>query len=247
MTTWQQLRNRVLEQFLSACETLKLQTMLEATTQHTGETIPAYVRRFKAEAQRAYTTPREGSEEFRVVSSFLRGLRDRHFAERVFRKGRTGSLQEVTTTTLELEAEREKMDQMLKSRGQEMMEVDSVGRKDSTDDPLAQMQRQLQELTLRIARSEQRPSPRSTRPDHKQQWEEKRNGRNPQPQQRRQQRTTTGEHKPQTSTPYKWTRSGQPICSFCERPGHIRRDCRRRNSRTTGHQRHPAAKRQPSE
>ena len=117
VTTWQQLRGRILELFLSASESLKLQAMLETTTQQNGEAISTYVRRFRPEAQRAYSQQREASEEFRVVSGFLRGFRDRHFAARIFRKGRIGTLAEATTSALELEAEREKMEQMLTMSG----------------------------------------------------------------------------------------------------------------------------------
>ena len=129
-------RVRILEHCLSACESLKLQAMLETTTQQNGEAISTYVRRFRPEAQRAYSQQREASEEFRVVSAFLRGFRDRHFAARIFRKGRIGTLAEATTSALELEAEREKMKQMLKVSGQESTEFTVVDRWNDEADQL---------------------------------------------------------------------------------------------------------------
>ena len=83
---WATLRAHVVEHFLSACEDVKLQTQLETTKQRTGETTPAYIRRFGTDATRAYgTTARAPTEENRVVASFLRGLSDRQFAERLYR------------------------------------------------------------------------------------------------------------------------------------------------------------------
>ena len=73
--TWPSLRPRILEHFLSACETVRLQTQLEALRQRMGEATPAYIRRFRSEAARAYSgTDRAPSEESRVVAAFLRGL-----------------------------------------------------------------------------------------------------------------------------------------------------------------------------
>ena len=65
--TWAGLKAKVLEHFLSACENLKLQALLEQATQKNGETTSAYTRRFKAEAQRAYIRGRAPSEEYGVV------------------------------------------------------------------------------------------------------------------------------------------------------------------------------------
>ena len=82
---WATRRAHVVEHFLSACEDVKLQTQLETTKQRTGETTPAYIRRFRTDATRAYgTTARAPTEENRVVASFLRGLSDRQFAERLY-------------------------------------------------------------------------------------------------------------------------------------------------------------------
>lgn len=101
---WSALRQHVVDHFLSACESIKFQTMLENIRQRVGETTPAYIRRFRADAERAYTEVRAPTEEARVVASFLRGLADRPFSERLFRTGRTDTLTAATTVVLEKEA-----------------------------------------------------------------------------------------------------------------------------------------------
>ena len=88
MKTWKDLRKKVLEHFLSACETLKLQAQLEPTMQKEGETISAYIRRYRAKATRAYSEERAAMEEHRKVGSFLRGFADCALAECLFRTGR---------------------------------------------------------------------------------------------------------------------------------------------------------------
>jgi hypothetical protein len=98
--TWDTLRPHILETFLSACETIKLQTRLEASKQKLGESTPSYIRRFRTEAARAYPDKRADSAEARVVAAFLRRFADRRFAERLFRTGRTQKLASMITATL---------------------------------------------------------------------------------------------------------------------------------------------------
>ena len=130
--SWETLRPRILETFLSACETIKLQTRLEASKQKLGESTPSYIRRFRTEAARAYPDKRADSEEARVVAAFLRGFADRRFAERLFRTGRTQKLASMVSAALEKEAERERMEQMLHAQGQESMEVSQLTEKTET-------------------------------------------------------------------------------------------------------------------
>ena len=73
VNTWAGLKAKVHEHFLSACENLKLQAILEQATQKNGETTSAYIHHFKAEAQCAYIGDRAPSEEYRVVSIFFCG------------------------------------------------------------------------------------------------------------------------------------------------------------------------------
>ena len=47
------------------------------------------------------------------MGSFLRGLADRKFVESMFKSGRINTLAAATAVTLEKEAERERMEQML--------------------------------------------------------------------------------------------------------------------------------------
>lgn len=128
VSTWPDLRNNIFEHFLSACETLKLQAMLERSQQKTGETTASYIRRFRVEATRAYPQVRAESEEARVVNCFLRGFSDKGFAERLFRTGKVPTLDAAILTATEKDAEREKLEQVFQGQGQSHtpMEVDVV-------------------------------------------------------------------------------------------------------------------------
>ena len=172
VSTWPDLRKKVLEHFLSACETLKLQAQLEHAKQKEGETISAYIRRYRAEATRAYPEERPTSEERRVVASFLRGFADRTFAERLFRTGKVTTLTEAISTALEKEAERESLEQVLQIKGQETMEVDVVNKTTvSAETKMTSMmetiQRRLEQLNSRLAKVEasrnQQSPPKSPR------------------------------------------------------------------------------------
>ena len=112
-TTWPQLRAKISDHFLSACETTRLQTALESIKQKVDETPAAYIRRFKSDVRRAYPNTRESAEEQRVVMTFLKGFRDRSFAGRIFKTERTTTLEEAVAVALEKEAKREKLDQAL--------------------------------------------------------------------------------------------------------------------------------------
>lgn len=246
--SWAGLKAKVQEQFLSACEDLKLQAQLERTTQLHGETVSAYIRRFKGEAQRAYTGDRADTEEFRVVKSFLRGFTDRSFAERVFRKGKTATLTEVADSALELEAEQEKMHQVLQPAGPEAMEVDTVctgveaagvgaTRLEKRVDQLVgkrvnqlmekrvdqRLEKQVDQLSARLSKMEGR---------NKQKTGPKAAVNNPgRPRQKKksdkpQAKKSTAGKRPRSD--HEWTKDGKPICHFCKKPGHLYRECRSR-------------------
>lgn len=226
--TWKDLRQRVLEHFLSACETLKLQAQLENTVQKEGETISAYIRRYRAEATRAYPEERPATEENRVVGSFLRGFADRTFAERLFRTGRVSTLAEAINTALDKEAEREKLEQVLQSRGHESMEVDAIDRPTASagnkmSSMMETMQRRLEQLNTRIAKMEatksKLPSSKATGATADSRVNKPRN-REPANFDKRRPASIDRRHQ--------WTQDGKPICGFCHQPGHLYRECQRR-------------------
>lgn len=222
ITTWPEMKKKICEQFLSACETLKLQAMLENARQKEGETVSAYVRRFRADTTRAYPDDRPATEENRVVASFLRGFRDRQFTERLFRTGKVKTLDEAIATALEKEAERERLEQVLKT-GEERMEVDTVDSKVTS--MLDTVQRRLEQLNTRIAKVEAKgkqsasPStsgkavvqtpPNQQRQNQQKQQQPKINKRRKDPR-------------------HQWTDDGKPICAYCSKPGHLYRECRKR-------------------
>ena len=146
VSTWPDLRKIVLEHFLLACETLKLQVQLEHAKQKEGETISAYIWRYRVEATWAYPEERPTSEEWCVVASFLRGFADCTFAECLFCTGKVSTLTEAINTVLEKEAEWECLEQVLQTKGQESMEVNVVDKPTvSTDTRMACMMEMIQQ------------------------------------------------------------------------------------------------------
>lgn len=241
VTTWAQLKVKVLEHFLSACENLKLQALLEQSTQRNGETTSAYIRRFKAEAQRAYVGARAPSEEQRVVASFLRGFVDRHFAERVFRKGKTTTLAEVTEAAAALEAEQEKLNQVFKTTGAEPMEVDVV-QAEAAADTLTSLQKKIEQLSVRVEKAEAQNKQRhQTRPKSEAKAAAWRMDK------RAVDKVPVSKHKGGPRLVHKWTEDGRPICNYCSQPGHFFRECpnrRGRSPRTAAPRMQPKQKKQ---
>ncbi len=207
--SWSDLRAHIVEHFLSACEEMKLQTQLETIKQRMGESTPAYIRRFRSEATRAYSTgARSATEEMRVVASFLRGFADRHFAESLYKTGRVTTLESAVKVALEKGAEREKMEQMLRSRSEEPVEMGALDATSQLLGLMDTMQKRLEQVTTRLAKmeasKESRPPPKFKREQGKQEkWGAK-------------------------CTDHKWDRQGRPICSRCGKVGHMYRECNNR-------------------
>ena len=224
ITTWTEMRKKILEQFLSACETLKLQAMLEKTRQKEGETISAYIRRFRADAARAYPDDRPATEEHRVVASFLRGFRNRQFTERLFRTGKIETLEAAIAAALDKEAERERLEQVLKT-GEEKMEVDVVDSRVAS--MLDTVTRRLEQINTRMAKLEANKGKQSAPPSTPTKTRGQTPASQPRPLQARQvqQQPVGGKHKEQR---HKWTDDGKPICAYCSQAGHLFRNCKKR-------------------
>ena len=215
---WPSLRSHVVDHFLSACESIKLQTQLETTKQRLGETTPAYIRRFRADASRAYgPTARAATEENRVVASFLRGLTDRHFAERLYRTGRVTKLEDAIKVALEKEAERERMEQMLRSAGQEPMEVGGLETTTRLLGLVDSMQRRLDQVSTRLSSMEASASNTAKGKPKAAPTKQPLPSRGAKGKRRRD---------------HKWDEHGRPICNHCGKSGHIYRECPRRQQPT---------------
>ena len=232
ISTWPDLRKKVLEHFLLACETLKLQAQLEHAKQKEGETISAYIRRYRVEATPAYPEERPTSEERRVVTSFLRGFADRTFAERLFRTGKVTTLTEVISTALEKEAERESLEQVLQIKGQETMEVDVVNKTTESAETrmtsmMETMQRRLEQLNSHLSKVEpfrnRQSPPKSPRAAVNSTANRPSRRRTSEPDRRQ------PVHRNRL---HQWTPDGRPICGFCRQPAHFYRECQRRLSGT---------------
>ena len=227
ISTWPDLRKKVLKHFLSACETLKLQAQLEHAKKKERETISAYIRRYRAEATRAYPEERPTSEERHVVASVLRGFAERTFAERLFCTGKVTTLIEAISTALEKEAERESLEQVLQIKGQETMEVDVVKKTTMSEETkmtsmMETMQRRLEQLNARLARVEasrnQQSLPKSPRAEVNSTANRPCRRRTSEPDRRQ---------PVQCNCLHQWTPDGRSICGFCRQPGHFYHECQK--------------------
>ena len=181
LTTWTDLREKITENFLSACETIRLQTELESTRQKPGESASAYIRRYKLLAARAYPNDRADTDEHRVVSAFLKGFTDREFGCRLFRTGRTQTLATASVVALEKETQREKEVQIL---GHEPMEVGSGRPENVMADKLLSvietMQRRMEQIQTGVSKnaakleSVDRPGPPAPRQNYQESPRDKR-------------------------------------------------------------------------
>lgn len=217
--TWPALRAHILEHFLSACETLKLQAMLEQSQQKIGETTSAYIRRFRTEAERAYPDARAPTEEHRVVSGFLRGFADRTFAERLFRTHKVSTLAEAIAAALTLDADRERMEQVFANPGHEAMEIGvaedsnaallgAVNKLSQRVDKLGKQLTQMGTGSKQVAGGHAKEAVASTSAAKKEQQASK------------------GTRKRRFK--WEWAPSGQPICNYCREAGHVYRSCPKR-------------------
>ena len=213
---WDELRSHVVEHFLSACEEIKLQAQLEKAKQRLGETPAAYIRRFRGDATRAYTQTRSQSEEERVVGAFLRGFADRTFAERLFRKGPHKKLHEAVKAALDLETQRERMEQVLHQQGHEPMEVGVTDALKGIATNVGTMNDMLRSVSARLDKLEKQPR-QQQRPGQQQALQPSSATQAPQ------------RPAPQNS-PYKWAEDGKPICAYCQKKGHKQFACRKKQA-----------------
>ena len=259
LRTWTELRPKIIDHFLSACEEIRLQVQLETARQKNGENPAAYIRRFRTEAPRAYSSARGAPEEDRVIGAFLRGFSDRHFAERLFRKGPLKSLTDAINLAFEMEAQRERMDQTLRAVGQEPMEVNvAEGRNPPLQVTVDKLVMAVTGITQRLTQMDRpqstpdrkgdgrnRPAASASRfraPPPARPWTDRPNADQGGRRETRpwMDRPTPGrggrrETRPGLAGPaYQWTKEGQPICAHCKAIGHKRAECRKRQREAQG-------------
>ena len=141
---------------------------------------------------------------------FLRGLADRQFAERLYKTSRVAALASAIQVALEKEAEREWMEQMLCSQGEELMEVSPVDATNRLLGVMDTMQHCLEQVSSHLVKMEAA-------------GEAKTNSRPKQvaPKRRPQQQKVGGKKGPW----HKWDEQGCDICNYCGRSGHLYREC----------------------
>lgn len=100
------------------------------------------------------------------------------------------------------------MEQVLRSRGEEPMEVGSVDTTGKLLSVMESMQRRLEQVNSRVANMEGKTKapPPATKPQEGQ-------SKKPIP------------RKKNVRPDHRWTEKGEPICNLCYKPGHLYREC----------------------
>jgi hypothetical protein len=228
---WPTLKAHVRKAFLSPHEDERLRHEVEKLRQTAYETTASFGRRFREAADLAYPhviqggAPTRNTDQQRLLlRCYLRGLRDRCIVERLIREGRPDTYEGAMKLVLKYEADDYRLKMALEDtpldRVEEPMEVGAIGvtqprsstpasapagsqlEKDFND-----MRRQIQGMTQQFTKLMSALQGGSARRD----------------------RARGGERRRSAARRHRFTEDGKPVCSNCEKVGHMLKECRSRN------------------
>ena len=235
--SWDDLRRYVVRNFMSDQDKEELRAEVEMMAQKAYESTKDYGRRYKDAVDLAYPltiqSPQNDIADRYILGGFIRGLEDRKLAERLVRKGLPDTLDDVIKAALKMEDAEKGVKSMFSvpgrttqpTRQEEPMEIDAMAsssRSNPVPSPLekevANMKRQMTGITgqltqlmaaltnTHLERNQSGPHARpAQRPPHQHQ-----NDRPP--------------------TAFQFSEDGRPICAYCQKKGHLKRECRKRAS-----------------
>lgn len=240
--TWDALKQELQTQFLSQHEAERLRDEVEKVKQEAYETTAAYGRRFREAADLGYPAAQRNADQQRLMlRCYMRGLKNRELVGRLVQEARPADYLDAITAVAQYESDRYNIHRALhgvdptERTGEEAMEVNSLrepargaaGNNEAMTEALAKLQRQVAGLSreftkLKAGGRDARPTgaaASSSRPPGSQ--DRRRTGP------ARPQGGQKGTRKP---SPFKFTEDGRPICAHCDKPGHVKAECRSRVS-----------------
>ena len=221
-TPWNLLKEHISRTFLSANEGEKLKIELEKITQPSYETIPMFNRKFREVEAKAYPLPRTLDAERVVIRAYARALYDTSIARKLITEGNPEELEAALTYTEHIAAGIELFDNIQRVRREEPMEIGALhsAREVVSPEKHAMLQKELEgvkqqneRLMTRIAKLEiqqkqtqvgDKPGRGHGMPLHRVHREERKVGRPP------------------------------VVCHFCNKVGHIARECYRKQKQQQG-------------
>ena len=245
--SWDDLKRFVVRTFMSDQDKEELRAELEVMTQKVYETSKDYGRRYKDAVDLAYPltilSPQNDIADRYILGGFVRGLLDRKLAERLVRKGLPDTLDDTIKAVVKMEDAEKGVKSMFTvparqmqstapppPRQEEPMEIDALANSSTnaaTSSPLekelANMKRQMTGITGQLTQilaaftNAHITPPSQHRPAHTQQRPAQHSAQPRQP-----------ANRPPTS--FEFSEDGRPICAYCQKKGHLRRECRKRAS-----------------
>ena len=236
--TWTDLRQKLRERFGEADNPRLTKEKLRTMKQHKGESVPNFAERLRAAAKDLFDDMDSTDAKDILVDTFQRGLKDDKVARHIIRKD-CKDLDMAEKAALK-ETQTDKMFNLYRRDGdaEEPMDIDAVHK-----DEVAELRKQVAELQKQAKETKQAPSrqqpPQATQRTYTPRRQPNYNRINtytyppPPPHMYTTQpppppHMYTAPPPPQKQT-HRWTPDGRPICSACQRVGHIRRFCRMGN------------------
>ena len=218
--TWEILRPHLEAAFLTPLEQDRLRYELAELTQKEGEPIASFNRRFVDLADRAYPKPaaagqqRNEDQKRILLHHYIRGLAEDDLAEKLVTHGHPSDMEEAMTLIMGYAKDTQQLRMarrgrlLFGARVEEPMEIGAVSQaaapwKPALDDVNRKVEGVAKQVTKMIAMWEKEERPQQRAP---------RRGA-PQPNSR-------------PGNRLQFTDDGSPICLYCNREGHVAKQCR---------------------
>ena len=225
--TWKHIKTYVVGHFLPPQDQERLRAEVDCTIQTAYESTLEFNRRFKEAVSLAYPTTEDDvdhaiSDRY-IVRAYIHGLRNRHLAEKVVRRGIPRSLDDAIKAVEKMEASEADVVNMFPTsattapppRKEEPMDISALAAPRPSpptqrDTDLAELKRQVSGLSRQF----------------NQMWGTFANvGAT---------KTRNARSRPRPPGPsqqvgrFQFSDDGKPICAYCNKKGHVRRECRKR-------------------
>ena len=234
-TTWAQVKDFVTRTFLSNQDQEQLRQDVDQLVQQAYQTTKDYGRKFKEAVRLAYPTALDGTrndiaDRF-IIHGYVRGLEDKELAKKLVRKGLPKTLDEAISAVEKLQAADQEVDNMFPTttsthvhRREEPMDIGAVAgpssapHKTSMEADMTNMKRQMGGLSNQFTQImaaltnvlNQQAQPQQQQP------------------QQQHRRAPAGAQSTHPGTRFEFSEDGKPICAYCHKKGHLRRECRKR-------------------
>ena len=240
---WDDIKLYVVANFTTDQDKEELRAEVEVMRQQAGEPTKEYGRRYTDAVELAYPqailAPQNDIADRYILGGYVRGLSDRNLAERLVRKGLPATLEDTIKAVAKMEDAEKSVQSMFKVPGQlteaaptprqeEPMEINAMARSNNSviasplENEVVNMKRQMSGITGQLTQllaaftnenegpqlqPQAQPAPQQPRPGQRSQ----------QPSSRQQPN-------------FAYSKDGRPTCAYCQKKGHLRRECRKQAS-----------------